>query len=230
MARVFISYRNSDTGSCAGQLAQRLAAFQFESVFVDREAIGVGEDFADTIRAELARCQAVLVLMGPQWLAARDASGAPRLEQAEDWVRREVAIALRLGLIVVPVLVDDARLPAVGELPADITAVARLNTYEFNSRYFKRDADALATLLEQQLVRLAQAGAVRVAPSPMAQQLLLMAAIWFVAMIGTAILQAMLPGLPRWLPAVPGTMTIAAFGFWLYWMTVANPVRSGLVS
>jgi hypothetical protein len=77
VARLFISYRRSDTGAYADRLENRLAQFQFESVFLDRDDIGLAENYADTIRTALARSEAVLVLIGPTWATVADASGAP---------------------------------------------------------------------------------------------------------------------------------------------------------
>src|SRR5262245_10360440 len=154
MARLFLSYRRSDTGAYADRLAQRLNAFQFDSVFIDREAIDLGDDYADRIRSELPRCAAVLVLIGPAWLDAKDAAGQRRLDNPADWVRREVAIALAQDLRVIAVLFDSPRKPsqAQAELPPDIRALASKNDYAIDGNYFDRDADYLCRRLEQQLV------------------------------------------------------------------------------
>ena len=76
MARLFLSYRRSDCGAYADRLARCLAALQFDAAFLDRDAVGPGENFADRIRSSLSHCSAVLVLIGHGWIDAKDESGA----------------------------------------------------------------------------------------------------------------------------------------------------------
>src|SRR6185295_8703836 len=106
MARLFISYRRSDTGAYADRLVARLSAFQFQAIFQDREDIDLADNYADQIRAALATCDAVLVLVGPGWTIAQDRAGNKRLDLPTDWVRREVTLALSMGVPIVPVLFD----------------------------------------------------------------------------------------------------------------------------
>jgi hypothetical protein len=61
----------------------------------------------------LKHCTDMLMLIGPEWL------GEPkrRLDQPRDWVRQEIAEAMRRGLRVVPVLLENATLPAERNRP-----------------------------------------------------------------------------------------------------------------
>jgi hypothetical protein len=107
---LFISYRNEDTGMVADRLyadlARELAAGQ---VFLDHERIKGGDEWPAVIRDELRRATAMFVLIESRWLTAQDPlTGDRRLNQAEDWIRREVETALGQVHNVVPVLVDDA--------------------------------------------------------------------------------------------------------------------------
>jgi hypothetical protein len=50
-----------------------------------------GQEWPREIQEALLGCRAMLVIIGPYWLAARDpASGSQRLDDPGDWVRREV--------------------------------------------------------------------------------------------------------------------------------------------
>ena len=95
--RVFISYRRDDAAGYAGRLEETLERrLGRGSVFRDVLDIPPGEDFVKAIRGRLADAQAVLVLIGPRW-AGGNAGSARRIDDAEDFVRLEVAGALDTG-------------------------------------------------------------------------------------------------------------------------------------
>ncbi len=62
--------------------------------------------------------------MGRHWLTLADVKGQRRLEAPRDFVRTEIEIALRRGIPVIPVLLEDARMPDEGALPTSIAALA----------------------------------------------------------------------------------------------------------
>jgi hypothetical protein len=69
--------------------------------------------------------QLLLAIIGPGWVAAADANGAPRLADPNDFVRVEIEHALRRQVTVIPVLVDAAEMPAAAELPDSIAPLVR---------------------------------------------------------------------------------------------------------
>ena len=93
--RIFLSYRRDDAAPWAGRLADSLAArFGAGSVFQDVVTVRPGERFTDAVDTALDRAEAVLVVLGPRWLSTTDRAGRRRLDDADDYVRREVAAAL----------------------------------------------------------------------------------------------------------------------------------------
>ena len=125
--RVFISYRRDDAAGYAGRLEEALERrLGTGSVFRDVLDISLGEDFVAAIRARLAGAQAVLVLIGPRW-AGVDAAGARRVDDADDFVRLEVAVALQSGVRVIPVLLPGAVMPAAADLPEPLKPLTRRN-------------------------------------------------------------------------------------------------------
>jgi hypothetical protein len=56
----------------------------------------------------VAACGVMLAIIGPNWLNSKDESGQRRLDNPADYVRVEIAAALRRNIRVVPVLVDGA--------------------------------------------------------------------------------------------------------------------------
>lgn len=231
MARLFISYRRADTGAYADRLAARLELFQFEAIFQDREGIELGDNFADQIRSALSRCDAVLVLIGERWTAV-DGTGQSRLADPADWVRREVALALSLGLPLIPVCFDSARVPAGATLPRELTALGTAQGYDINGNYFDRDADDLGRRLEQLLVARGRSSSERPAADVTANLLRQLRAIWMVlgaVTLALSIAPVFVRALPQFFWLFPGSMALAAFLWWLYWLGESlRPARSRL--
>jgi hypothetical protein len=145
MARVFISYRRDDTSGEAGRLAADLVRRAGRgNVFIDVDSIGPAEDFEDRIDRALHASDVAFVLIGRRWLDSALPDGRRRLEQANDYVRREIAQALaRSDVIVVPVLVNGADVPSAEELPDDIAALSKINAAELNHKRWREDVRAL---------------------------------------------------------------------------------------
>ncbi len=142
--RVFISYRRDDAAGYAGRLEEALEKrLGHGSVFRDVIDIAPGADFVDAIRQRLAGAQAVLVLIGPRW-AGGGATGARRIDDAQDFVRLEVQAALDAGVRLVPVLLPGAAMPSDAELPEPLKPLARRNAMSIGDIHWDADIDLLA--------------------------------------------------------------------------------------
>jgi hypothetical protein len=144
MASVFISYRRNDCPGQAGRLYDRVVArVGSDQVFMDISAIGPGKDFTEEIERAIGSCDILLALIGKDWLDSEDREGR-RLEHPDDLVRFEIATALRNpGVRVIPVLIEGARMPAAGQLPADLQTLARRNAFELRDEHWRHDVDRL---------------------------------------------------------------------------------------
>jgi glycerophosphoryl diester phosphodiesterase len=133
-ARVFISYRRQETAWPARQLYDVLVAeLGPDRVFKDVDDIEPGDDFVERIQSAVGSCRVLLALIGPQWLTVTDAKGVRRLDDPEDFVRLEVETALnRDDVRVIPILVDDAKMPRPQELPKELAALTRRQAVEIN--------------------------------------------------------------------------------------------------
>ena len=133
MPSVFISYRRSDTTSgYASWIYERLATvLGAEQVFMDLDSLPLGVDFVEHLERALSTATVALVLIGPTWLDAADEDGRRRLDDPRDFVRVEVAAALRASVRVIPVLIDGATLPDADLLPENISALARRQALVF---------------------------------------------------------------------------------------------------
>jgi glycerophosphoryl diester phosphodiesterase len=149
--RVFISYRRQETAWPARQLYDLLVAeLGADRVFKDVDNIEPGDDFVERIQSAVGSCQVLLALIGPQWLTITDATGARRLDDPADFVRLEVETALsRDDVRVIPILVDNAKMPTPQELPKGLAALTRRQAVEINPVNF--DTRRLSKVLNDTL-------------------------------------------------------------------------------
>jgi len=149
MHGIFISYRREDAAGYAGRLYDRLAAhFGDERVFMDVEGIEPGADFFDAIERAVGSCEALIVIIGKEWLAA-DNAGHRRLDDPADFVRLETATALARGIRVVPVLVEGAAMPRADQLPAELAPLTRRQAVELSHKQWDATTAELIRTLEK---------------------------------------------------------------------------------
>jgi TIR domain len=147
---IFVSYRRDDTRQAAGRLADALAdRFGAKRLFRDIETIELGVDFTVALNQALASCAVMLVLIGDKWLNIQDAAGQRRLDDPADWIRQEIAIALKRGIRVVPVLVDGAQLPAETALPEELRPLVRRQALDLADGRWKGDVQRLCDTLDR---------------------------------------------------------------------------------
>jgi hypothetical protein len=140
MGAVFVSYRRGDAEGQARALFNELTELLGEdSVFMDVDSIALGRDFRQILQERLGSCEFMLALIGPDWLDIKDASGKRRLESPSDFVRQEIAAALKRNIPVTPVLVRGAQIPAPEQLPDDLKDLAFRNGFELSHTRWESD-------------------------------------------------------------------------------------------
>lgn len=123
--RVFINYRSDNGGLAAEQLDRELTARLGDAaVFRDRRSIAPGTRFPPEIIDKVRGCEVLLVVVGPGWENARKPDGSRRIDDDEDWVRREIREAASYQVTVVPVIVGTRPRIDENDLPADIRFLA----------------------------------------------------------------------------------------------------------
>jgi hypothetical protein len=151
--RIFISYRREETAYAAGWLYDRLADhYGSGQVFKDVDSIQLGDDFVDVITRAVGSCDVLLALIGPHWLTATDERGRRRLDNPGDFVRLEIEAALTRRVRVIPILVDDARIPDADELPESLSGLVRRQALELSPSRFESDTGRLLRVLDWTLV------------------------------------------------------------------------------
>lgn len=149
MPHVFISYRRDDSAASAGRIFDRLIdRFGEENVFRDIDTIEPGAEFAEVIAEHIARCDALIAVIGREWLNVRDAEGRRRLDDPKDFVRVEIREALSLNKLVIPALVEGVAMPEEAKLPGDIVALAGRNAIEVSESRLDYDVERLIKAID----------------------------------------------------------------------------------
>lgn len=130
--RIFVSYRRADQPALAELLVRELQPELLgDRVFLDKEELEPGTVFPKRIQRAIESAPVFLALIGAQWNPLV-AEGTYRLDDVDDYVRREVALGLECAAadnerLFVPVLFDGAKMPTTAELPK---CLHRLTMYQ----------------------------------------------------------------------------------------------------
>jgi hypothetical protein len=151
---IFISYRREETAGHAGRLHDRLSDhFGENRVFMDVDSITYGDDFTEVIKGKVSGCDILLVIIGRDWLSATDNKGGMRrIDDPDDWVRIEVETALQRDIRVVPVLVDEAKMPRTDDLPPNLQPLTRRHAFVLSHVGFGSEVSRLIAAIDEVLV------------------------------------------------------------------------------
>jgi hypothetical protein len=145
--KIFISYRRKDVPGEAGRVHDELARkFRKRSIFMDVNKLHAGQLFDEELAKALAASDVLLAIIGPRWMDLLKAKSA---SDKRDYVRVEIAQALKRQIVVIPVRVGSEGqmppLPLPEELPDDIRDMVRYQNHDVMNERFGRD---MAKLIE----------------------------------------------------------------------------------
>lgn len=145
MTTIFLSYRRDDSAGHAGRLYDELeAVYGADRLFRDVDSIRPGDDFREVLARHLGVCEVLLAVIGPRWATSADDAGRLRLHDPGDYVRIEIAAALRRRDVrVLPVLVHDAEVPGALTLPEDLRPLAVRQAIELRDTRWEDDVHHL---------------------------------------------------------------------------------------
>ena len=140
MGAVFVSYRREVSEGQARALSLELVRLLGkDSVFMDVDGIALGRDFRQVLQERLNSCDVMLTLIGPGWVDVKDGSGIRRLDSPTDFVRLEIAAALKRSIPVIPVLLQGAQVPPPELLPDDLKDLSYRNGFELGHSTWESD-------------------------------------------------------------------------------------------
>ena len=119
---------------------------------MDIDTIEPGEDFVTVIENAVGSCEILIAIIGRNWLSVTGGNTG-RLDNPNDFVRLEIATALRRDIRVIPVLVQRASMPKPEDLPDDLAKFTRRNAVELSDLRWQSDVDQLISVMERVLVK-----------------------------------------------------------------------------
>jgi hypothetical protein len=148
---IFISYREDDSLPQARQLHLSLEAeLGNGTVFFDKRNLEPGMKWPKELEEKVRNAVVVLVLYrnGKDWLGVDD-FGVRRIDNPEDWVRREVETALAVkGITVIPVLLNEAKLPPETRLPDSLKELVYCQHKQIREAKWEDDLQSLLKVLK----------------------------------------------------------------------------------
>lgn len=145
---LFVSYRRDDAAAEASLIA-RFAKERIgeDSVFFDTSSISPGETWPVKLREKIQNANIVVAVIGPQWVRIADQWGKRRLDDPNDWVRKEIETAISSGVKLLPVLVGTARMPPPEVLPESLQQITTKQAIELRRDYWDHDIQLLLAQL-----------------------------------------------------------------------------------
>jgi formylglycine-generating enzyme required for sulfatase activity len=143
--KIFISYRRDDDPSAAARVSDGLALrFGKANLFIDVHNLLAGQRFDEELAKALTACDVLIAVIGQRWM---DLLKEKTTGGARDYVREEIAAALRRRIAVVPVRVGREGqlppLPRAEDLPADIRDLVLYQKEDVAYERFDRDIGEL---------------------------------------------------------------------------------------
>lgn len=131
MADIFISYRRDGGDMTAMYISQALRERGYD-VFYDVEVLNNGK-FNEALLQQIHSCKDFLVVLSPHAL--------DRCSNPEDWVRLEIAEAIKTEKNIVPIMMTGFSFPT--ELPEDINSLRYHNGLTSTTEYFHESINRL---------------------------------------------------------------------------------------
>ncbi len=146
MTNIFISYRRADSRWQAKAIYDILTKekrSRKDTVFFDIDSMIAGRDFRKQIQSYFEKTDFVVVVIGSKWLEVVDEEGENRLRSASDPVRVEIEMALRLGVPVIPILLDSTAMPGAEQLPQSLAELTDRHAIRVQAESFQYDVERL---------------------------------------------------------------------------------------
>jgi hypothetical protein len=149
--RIFISYRSSDGKKDADRLCADLSRiFGEDQVFFDKQDLRGGLSWRSAIDTALGSRPVVLLLVTPELVAARAATGGRRIDQDDDPIRNELLTAQARGALIIPLLTEGMPMPGAASLPEPLRFLTEAHALKLRTEDWAIDLARLVADLELQ--------------------------------------------------------------------------------
>jgi hypothetical protein len=129
-------------------------------VFMDVDSITPATDWGEAIEAAIRSSGVMLVLIAKDWMRPQQADdsqsgvglvpGESRLDDPEDYVRKEIETALRYNIQLIPVLVERTDPPPWDKLPASVRDLFKIQAIGLEAGpHWKGDVSSVLEAVER---------------------------------------------------------------------------------
>ena len=151
--KIFISYRRADSEEMANNIQAKLKVdYPSSKVFLDKSSMVAGEAFTEQIHNEIDNADIFLILISPRWSSIQ---GKARIKETADILRRELLRAVRKEKPIVPVLINNAKMPTKQSLPKVLQFLTQLHAITVRDASFNADIGLLESNLTSVLTEVA---------------------------------------------------------------------------
>jgi GTPase SAR1 family protein len=155
--KIFINYRRGDDSGFTGRVFDRLVRrYTSSDIFMDVDSIPPGSNFPDLLAEWIGHCDVFLSIIGRNWENATCNNSIRRLDDPNDFVRREIALALQRDIRVIPVLVNETVMPRADGLPECLKELTHRQVVRITHDKFESDTTFLMQTIDQAILAIHQ--------------------------------------------------------------------------
>lgn len=155
MTTIFLSYRRSDqdiTTLIYKWLIQH--GIPKEDVYFDQnpDVNQYGHEFPTSITDAVAEAKLMIVVIGPTWTTAKlPGRFKTRIQEDDDWVRKEIALAIKTNTKLLPVVIDKRPIPTTEELPPELHPLCSIHMAPLyrDLQHFELDMQEIARVIDR---------------------------------------------------------------------------------
>lgn len=155
----FISYRREGGDDRASLIASALRNPHELNVFLDTDGLQPAEKYPQRLEEIIRRTPNFILVLTPGSLE--------RCQNNGDWLRREIATALRAGRTIIPVTDKRFVWPKAEDLPEEIRVLPEINATPYDHQFRDASVDKIVAIVRKNLGE--RAGSPRAAKEPVAQ-------------------------------------------------------------
>lgn len=142
--KIFINYRQKVSLMHAGRLRDNLVThFGAAAIFHDKSSLTGGSNWKVDIDKSINSCSVLIAVIGRGWLDQLNPDGSRRIDDPDDYVAMEIATAMKRGVQVVPVLVDNAKRIHSSDLPERLVSFADIEPVVIEDKDWNSDINKL---------------------------------------------------------------------------------------
>ena len=136
---IYISYRREDSSEVLqiiNPLRDQLKSLFSENLlFLDSMDLLPGVDLPDALGQALRNSKIILVFIGKNWLENKDQTGKRRIENPDDWIRKEIRFGIENGKEVIPILINNTKYKYSNKeiLPTDLHTLANVSALHIDT-------------------------------------------------------------------------------------------------